>query len=882
MDALPAISQMPSMDARSGTIRWSDDAQTRDQEKRTYGASSVCIERKDLDLGLRFLKRQASPGVGAVSSAFLRHCFNKGVQSDKAINDYLLPFVNICLSGNLHVHAMETLLLTRLALLPKPGADFRPLGIGGALYRLIKVTVNKKYESSVSKKLRPNQFAVGVRDSGAILPALAQAMFNRGRKGHAKNCDFLFIDMKNAYNSIRRKCVLKGLRRYAPQLVRWFLYTHKTTTKLVHSSTAHVGECQTGVKQGDPLASLYFAVGLHDTLVKIHKEVKKQYPDANEAALAGAFAFADDVFLLGDLADTSKLLPWIRRVLAEETGLELVTQKCVAITSRARPDDDDVFDALRAQSVRVQRDGGVMMGVPFGTNDFIDNHVGSLIDNYIKDLQALQFFDKQAAFTQLRMCINARPPFLARCLPLERGDKHFKLFDEQVTQQILTIAGVSQRQRSTELVQQVHSLRSLPGFLSGTEVRHINRTGVRSMAIAKARISTLRFFVDDLPAFTGPVKRLWEGDFQIAAIEPTSSYVPEEDEVKLKERLRGHTLGNIQTTCTISVPGVPNVQPHFDADDRRMKAELDDHLYDANLVLHTRTLQNLRNSNNQYQTPIAAQVLSQSCPNSGRAFQMWPTFRNRIKDPLFLHGLRCQLGIPLVLPVPDDIVCHCGTIVRNVDLASPRAIDENGYATNKQPHELTEEPLHPLYCRYEGRAGLRISRHDKITKVLARRLPGLYHNATFRLEPRINHTPENRKRGDILITAGGKRIVLDVMVTCPANRSMVTKHMSQRIPGAAAACAVKWKKRKYLRTIPAGTEFVPFVIETGGRLAKTTSEWLDSFWKDIADQKTRKLRQASVRMTCIEIQRQLFFSNAYMLSQFAQHLTTTDAIQAAQ
>jgi len=52
--------------------------------------------------------------MGAVSSAFLRHCFNKGVQSDKAINDYLLPFVNICLSGNLHVHAMETLLLTRV------------------------------------------------------------------------------------------------------------------------------------------------------------------------------------------------------------------------------------------------------------------------------------------------------------------------------------------------------------------------------------------------------------------------------------------------------------------------------------------------------------------------------------------------------------------------------------------------------------------------------------------------------------------------------------------------------------------------------------------------------------------------------------------------
>jgi len=158
--------------------------------------------------------------------------------------------------------------------------------------------------------------------------------------------------------------------------------------------------------------------------------------------------------------------------------------------------------------------------------------------------------------------------------------------------------------------------------------RHINRKNVSSIAIAKARFSALRFFVDDLPAFTGPVKGLWEDGFQGAAIEPTSSCAPNEDDAKLTEQLHGHTLGNILTPGTITTPGVPNVQPLFDAVNRRMKAELDDHLYDASLVPHNRILQNFRNSNNQYQTTIAAQVLSQSCPNSGRALQMWPKFRN--------------------------------------------------------------------------------------------------------------------------------------------------------------------------------------------------------------------------------------------------------------
>jgi len=41
------------------------------------------------------------------------------------------------------------------------------------------------------------------------------------------------------------------------------------------------------------LATLCFAVGLHDTLVTIHKKVKEQYPDATDADLVGAFAWQE-------------------------------------------------------------------------------------------------------------------------------------------------------------------------------------------------------------------------------------------------------------------------------------------------------------------------------------------------------------------------------------------------------------------------------------------------------------------------------------------------------------------------------------------------------------------------------------------------------------
>ena len=69
-----------------------------------------------------------------------------------------------------------------------------------------------------------------------------------------------------------------------------------------------------------------------------------------------------------------------------------------------------------------------------------------------------------------------------------------------------------------------------------------------------------------------------------------------------------------------------------------------------------------------------------------------------------------------------------------------------------------------IYRWYEGRVGLRQSRHNRIAKVLAGKLPGLYSNATCSVEPRINQS--SAKRGDTAITCGDRQRILDVMMTC--------------------------------------------------------------------------------------------------------------------
>jgi hypothetical protein len=82
------------------------------------------------------------------------------------------PFVDMCLAGSICRDAMQILLL---ALVPKcdatapppqagqqaPEQDFRPLGVGGTLLRLVAAAaLNRQWGPAVGRKLAPRQLAV--------------------------------------------------------------------------------------------------------------------------------------------------------------------------------------------------------------------------------------------------------------------------------------------------------------------------------------------------------------------------------------------------------------------------------------------------------------------------------------------------------------------------------------------------------------------------------------------------------------------------------------------------------------------------------------------------------------------------------------------------
>ena len=127
-----------------------------------------------------------------------------------------------------------------------------------------------------------------------------------------------------------RGAILRGLRRYAPHLVRWFIVCYGGPSKLFHSVHGFVGWVKAGVKQGDPMATILFAVALQEAIISIDDDVRATHPETDTA---GACGFADDIDLYGDGEQLMDNIVRYKDIIRAQTGMELCLHKCKLLVS---------------------------------------------------------------------------------------------------------------------------------------------------------------------------------------------------------------------------------------------------------------------------------------------------------------------------------------------------------------------------------------------------------------------------------------------------------------------------------------------------------------------------------------------------------------------
>ena len=245
----------------------------------------------------------------------------------------LTDFVNAILKGEVPDFAVSTFYGATLCALTKKDGGIRPIAVGNTLRRLAAKVGARPLSHSLGNELRPVQ--LGFSTKGGCEAATHSA------RRYLKDCShrrvFLKVDMKNAFNCLRRDTFLTVIRNRVPELYKLLWQAYSSPSALFFGE--EVLRSETGIQQGDPFGPAMFSLGIDEVARRVESEFNVWYLD--DAALMDT---PERV-----LKDVGTLMDGLGAI-----GLEIICAKCeLTILDDAAPGETELLFRAVLPNVRV-------------------------------------------------------------------------------------------------------------------------------------------------------------------------------------------------------------------------------------------------------------------------------------------------------------------------------------------------------------------------------------------------------------------------------------------------------------------------------------------------------------------------------------------------